>query len=125
MSVGEDGTKTLSVNATDEDALQLAQLLKMAGLGGTDGEEACPQCGSTPCGCEQVAEGDLANSPEPEYSDTDIMINTLSGGLNGRKSTGQTVGAPFNRQLSRQGAGAMAEASEGRLWELYNRYDKK
>jgi hypothetical protein len=28
-----------------------------------------------------------------------------SGGVNGPKSTGQTVGAPFNRQASRQGEG--------------------
>lgn len=121
MSVGEDGTKTLSVNATDEDALQLAQLLKMAGLGG--GEEACPTCGESACGCEQVSEGDLANSPEPEYSDANTMLNTLSGGLNGRKSTGQTTIPVIASQLNRQQS--VAENAEAHLWNLYNRYDKK
>ena len=51
------------------------------------------------------------------------MVNTLSGGLNGRKNTGQTVLAPYNRQPSRQGP--MAESNEKRLWELYNRYETK
>ena len=119
MNVGEDGKQSLTVNATDEDAVQLAQLLKMAGLGGNG--ESCSSCGQASGGCDQVHE-ELANSPSPEYSDTDTMVNTLSDGLNGRKSTGQTVGAPFNRQPARQGS--MYESNEKRLWELYNRYDR-
>jgi hypothetical protein len=122
MSVGEDGTKSLSVNATDEDAVQLAQLLKMAGLGGQDGGEVCPACGNSACGCEQVAEGDLANSPEPGYSDANTMLNTLSGGLNGRKSTGQTTIPVVASQLSRQQS--VTENTEERLWNIYNRYNK-
>ena len=66
---------------------------------------------------------DLSNSPNAQYSNTDTMVNTLSGGLNGRKSTGQTVGAPYNRQPARQGP--MSESNEKRLWELYNRYETK
>jgi len=123
MSVGEDGTKSLTVNATNEDAEQLAQLLKMAGLGGEGGAQACSTCGESACGCEQMSEGELANSPEPGYSDTDTMVNTLSGGLNGRKDTGQTVGAPFNRQSARQGPG-IAENKEAELWKIYSRYSK-
>jgi hypothetical protein len=122
MSVGEDGTKSLSVNATDEDAVQLAQLLKMAGLGGQDGGKVCPACGNSACGCEQVAEGDLANSPEPGYSDANTMLNTLSGGLNGRKSTGQTTIPVVASQLSRQQS--VTENTEERLWNIYNRYNK-
>jgi hypothetical protein len=122
LSVGEDGTKSLSVNATNEDAEQLAQLLKMAGLGGEEGgQQACSTCGEAACDCQQVDE-ELANAPTPVYSDTDTMVNTLSGGLNGRKTTGQTtipVIANQNRQTS------MAESSESRLWELYQRYNSK
>jgi len=121
MNVGEDGTKSLSVNATDEDAEQLAQLLKMAGLGG---EESCSSCGQSPCGCDHVAE-DLANSPSPEYSDTNTMVNTLSGGLNGRKSSGQTTIPVVNRDPRRGSVGPMAEATEDRLWAIYNRYSTK
>jgi Protein of unknwon function (DUF3008) len=120
MSVGEDGTKTLSVNATDDDAVQLAQLLKMAGLGGS---ETCSSCGESACGCEQVAEGDLANSPEPEYSNADTMLNTLSGGLNGRKTTGQSTIPVINKDPAR--TIGMHEHAEKRLWDLYNRYERK
>jgi Protein of unknwon function (DUF3008) len=121
LSVGEDGTKSLSVNATNEDAEQLAQLLKMAGLGGEEGaQHACPTCGESACGCQQVDE-ELANSPNPNYSNTDTMVNTLSGGLNGRKTTGQTT-VPVIANQDRQTS--MAESSESRLWELYQRYSK-
>ena len=64
--------KSLTVTATDEDAVMLSSLLKMAGLGHDDDhihdmtdddsqmlaiqtmgdEEACPSCGSTSCGCD-------------------------------------------------------------------------
>ena len=122
MNVGEDGKQSLTVNATDEDAVQLAQLLKMAGLGG--GEESCSSCGQSPCGCDHIDE-ELANSPSPEYSNTDTMVNTLSGGLNGRKSTGQTTAPVVNRDPRRGSIGPVAEATEKRLWELYNRYERK
>jgi hypothetical protein len=121
LSVGEDGTKSLSVNATNEDAEQLAQLLKMAGLGGEEsGQHACSTCGESACGCQQVDE-ELANSPNPNYSNTDTMVNTLSGGLNGRKTTGQTT-IPVIAHQDRQTS--VAESSESRLWELYQRYSK-
>jgi hypothetical protein len=41
--------KSLTVTATDEDAVMLAGLLKMAGM---DHEEPCSTCGSSPCGCD-------------------------------------------------------------------------
>jgi hypothetical protein len=111
----------LSVNATNEDAEQLAQLLKMAGLGGEEsGQHACSTCGESACGCQQVDE-ELANSPNPNYSNTDTMVNTLSGGLNGRKTTGQTT-IPVIAHQDRQTS--VAESSESRLWELYQRYSK-
>ena len=121
MNVGEDGKQSLTVNATDEDAVQLAQLLKMAGLGG--GEESCSSCGQSSCGCDHIDE-ELANSPAPEYSNTNTMVNTLSGGLNGRKSTGQTTAPVVNRDPRRGSTGPVAESNEKRLWELYNRYDR-
>jgi ribosome-associated protein YbcJ (S4-like RNA binding protein) len=57
MSMGENGKKSLSVNATDEDAIKLAQILKLAGMGSGAGyKEACPACGQQDCGCEQMEE---------------------------------------------------------------------
>ena len=71
--------KSLTVTATDEDAVMLSSLLKMAGLGNDDDhmhdmtdddsqmlaiqtmgdEDACSACGSSPCGCdsEEMYEG--------------------------------------------------------------------
>jgi hypothetical protein len=53
------------------------------------------------------------------------MTQTLSGGLNGPKTTGQTTGAVVNRQDSRQGVMAEAERvkeqAESRLWNLYKK----
>jgi len=119
MSADQDGKKSLTVTATDEDAVKLSQLLNLAGVGGqSQGYGAvCPGCGSSDCGCDHVEE-DLANSADnTEYADTDYMVNGLSGGLNGRKDTGQTVGAPINSQPARQGA--MAESND--VVDLYKR----
>jgi hypothetical protein len=124
-STDTEGHQSLTINASDEDATNLAQVLKLAGLGQSNGYgEVCPSCGSEECGCNQVDE-DLANSPAPEYSDTDTMVNTLSGGLNGRKSTGQTTIPVVNLDPARGAIGPVAESTEARLWEIYNRYQSK
>jgi hypothetical protein len=124
-STDSEGHQSLNISATDDDATNLAQVLKLAGLGQSEGYgEVCPSCGSAQCGCDQVEE-DLANSPEPEYSDTDTMVNTLSGGLNGRKETGQTTVPVVNRDPARGSIGPVAESTESKLWEIYNRYQSK
>ncbi len=128
-SQDENGGKSLSVTATDDDAVKLAQILQLAGMPQAEGyEEACPACGQSPCGCEQQVEENLANAPDEQYADTDTMVNTLSGGLNGRKSTGQTTIPVLNRDPARQGVRAVAdelkEQTESRLWDLYKDYEK-
>lgn len=128
MSVSSEGQKSLTAYATDEDAEALGQLLKMAGLmqdsdSGSSG--ACPACGAqhgmheAGCSGKMVEEGELANNPEPEYADTNTMVNTLSGGLNGRKTTGQTTIPVLQRDPARQGNPAVAEQ---RLWNMYKKY---
>lgn len=136
MSMDSEGQHSLTVTATDEDAMQLAQILKMAGLGGqSDGyKEACPGCGQAPCGCgdahDEIDEA-LANAPDEVYADTDTMVNKLSGGLNGPKTTGQSTIPVLNRDPARQTShtnefsGQVVENAESRLWELYQRYDRK
>jgi hypothetical protein len=84
----------------------------MAGLFSSEGySSVCQGCGGIheagACGADMVEE-ELANSPDEVYTDADYMTQTLSGGLNGPKTTGQTTGAVVNRQDSRQGV--MAEA---------------
>jgi len=83
MSINNDDhggpRKSLTVTATDEDAVMLAGLLKLAGMGNDDehmhdmtddnsqmlaiqtmgDEDACSSCGASPCGCdsEEMYEG--------------------------------------------------------------------
>jgi hypothetical protein len=122
ISVDENGTKSMTVNATDDDAMKLAQILKLAGMEQSHGyEEACPACGSTKCGCEGMAEGEYANSPEVQTADTDTMVNTLSGGLNGKKTTGQTTIPVVASQVDR----LSSQVQETRLWDLYKNYENK
>jgi hypothetical protein len=112
VSTDDTGKKSISVNATDSDADALGDMLKMAGLFSSEGySSVCQDCGGIheagACGADMVEE-ELANSPDEVYTDADYMTQTLSGGLNGPKTTGQTDGSIINRQDSRQGV--MAEA---------------
>lgn len=91
-------TKSLTVTATDEDAMKLAALLKMAGVGGGMQDTSDCGCGSTPCSCEEQVEeayGDTdASENQPDWptaregSDNALQY---SGGLNKPKVTGQTT----------------------------------
>ncbi len=137
MSMNNDShggpSNTLTVTATDEDAIQLAMLLKSAGLGSQEhddmsaihnmdndmsaihdmdhshGEEPCPACGSSDCECDEVQEayGDTnATDNEPDWpTDEEGTDNAgmYSGGLNGPKSTGQTTVPVIAGQDDRMG----------------------
>lgn len=130
VSTDDTGKKSISVNATDTDAEALGDLLKMAGLFSSEGySRTCEHCHGIheagACQADMVEEGDLANSPDEVYADKDYMLQQLSGGLNGPKTTGQTTGPVVNRQDSRQGVMAEAERvkeqAESRLWNLYKK----
>lgn len=132
-SQDSDGKKSVTVTASDEDADKLGDLLKMAGLFSSEGySSVCQNCGgiheADACGADHVEE-DLANSPDEMYTDADYMTQTLSGGLNGPKTTGQTTIPVINRQDSRQGVMAEAdkitEQAKTRLWNMYKQYDTK
>lgn len=98
--------KSLTVTATDDDAMKLASLLKMAGLGGSAGAEAsaepCSDCGMEDCGCDH--ELDEVDENQPDYPTNTEEGDALqySGGLNGPKSTGQTTTPVIASQLDRQ-----------------------
>jgi hypothetical protein len=107
MSMNNDSmhggpTKSLTVTATDEDAVTLSQLLKSAGLGG---------------GCAQQemdeAYGDTTpteNAPDyPTNTETSNDAMQYSGGLNKPKSTGQTTVPVIASQDNRQDSYAEAE----------------
>jgi len=125
MSDSTEGGKSLTITATDEDALKLAGLLKNAGLGGGDqmahdhegmshsheggdqahdhSEESCPTCGMSDCGCGDMQEALDENNPDwPTDTETSDDALQYSGGLNGPKSTGQTTIPVIASQENRQ-----------------------
>jgi hypothetical protein len=78
---------TMTVSATDDEAMALSQMLKMAGLFQSQGyKKTCPMCGGLHEGDCRVMEEDLANSADnTETMSMDYMVNDLAGGLNGPK----------------------------------------
>jgi hypothetical protein len=113
MSDSTEGGKSLTITATDEDALKLAGLLKNAGLGGGEpmgqemghehGEESCPSCGMNDCGCGDIDEALAENNPDwPTDTETSNDALQYSGGLNGPKSTGQSTVPVLASQEDRQ-----------------------
>jgi len=66
ISTDSSGQKSFKVSATEAEAEELGQMLKMAGLFGGDGKysSVCPKCGSADCGCDQEAE--MPNAPAGE-----------------------------------------------------------
>jgi hypothetical protein len=77
------GTRSLTVTATDEDAMKLAALLKMAGLGGQDHGQMDEAYGDT-----QATE----NHPDyPTNQETAQDNFEYSGGLNKPKASGMSV----------------------------------
>jgi hypothetical protein len=124
MSINNDEhggpSKSLTVTATDDDAMKLSQLLKSAGLGGDDqgygGAGYKPACGcGTPdcsCGDQQMDEVSMNEPDYPTNTETAQDSFEYSGGLNGPKSTGQstlTGGGIPNLDADRQHSYAEAE----------------
>jgi hypothetical protein len=142
VSVDDGGRKNITVTASDEQADQLGQMLKMAGLFSSEGySQVCQHCGgiheANACGAEQVDE-ELANAPDEQYSDADTMLNTLSGGLNGPKLQSNPNNMGDNplamRRLGKTASpslnlGDMVEGIEKesttRLWDLYKGHKSK
>jgi hypothetical protein len=120
INVDEQGKKSISVNATEEDAEALADLLKMAGMGGQGREGSCPTCSQAPCGCAEMVD---ENSPDwPTNTETSDNALQYSGGLNGPKSTGQTTVPVIASQLRRQVSMEESAKIENDLFRLYQNY---
>jgi hypothetical protein len=114
ISSSTEGSPSVSVSATDEDAAKLAQILKAAGIGTEIGGhgDACPTCGSSPCGCaEQVDENQPDWPTNTEQSDDALQY---SGGLNKPKTTvagdGQTT-VPVTAVQVREGEEQLDEST--------------
>jgi hypothetical protein len=106
-----EGGKSLTITATDEDAIKLAGIVRNAGLGGEGemdshehGDEPCEVCGSDDCGCGDIEEAVSENEPNwPTDEETSDDALQYSGGLNGPKSTGQTTVPVIAHQGERTG----------------------
>lgn len=92
MSDSTEGNKSLTVTATDDDAMKLAMILKSAGLGGSGGdmhshEESCPTCGMEDCGCGDIEQEIDENAPDwPTNTETSSDALQYAGGLNKPKT---------------------------------------
>ena len=121
MTQGDDGQphKSITVSAEGEEAENLAQLLRLAGMH-QQPEESCPTCGQAPCGCdENVAE----NAPDwPTNPESSPNAMQYSGGLNGPKSTGQTTIPVIAGQRQRTSTMEENVTIERSLFKLFNAY---
>lgn len=126
MSTDPDGgPKSLTVTATEADADKLAELLKMAGLGGHGHEETCDVCGSADCGCGDIEQAIDENAPDwPTNTETSGNALQYAGGLNKPKSTGQTT-TPVIAHQGRQTSMEESVQLERSLFSLYNNYKAK
>jgi len=112
----------ITIQADGEEAAKLMMLLKLAGLE-SQIPKACPSCGASPCGCDQMVD---ENAPDwPTNTDTltaDPNLRTYSGGLNGPKSTGQTTVPVVASQLRRQASMEESIALERSLFKTWQNY---
>jgi hypothetical protein len=121
MSINNDShggpSKSLTVTATDEDAMKLSQLLKSAGLGGGDegygggGYKSACGCGTPDCSCgdQQMDEVSMNQPDYPTETETSDNAMQYAGGLNKPKSTGQSTVPVLASQEERQHSYAAEE----------------
>jgi len=127
MSMNSDAhggpSKSLTVTATDDDAMKLSQLLKSAGLGGGNegyggsGYQSSCGCGTPNCSCGDQEMDEAYGDTQPTLNEPDYPTNQetaednfeYAGGLNKPKSTGQTTVPVIASQEERQESYAAEE----------------
>ena len=145
VSTDDQGQRSITVTATEADADQLAELLTMSGLVGsanTDGMQTdvpCAECGGHSglheAECPHSVNEEYANEPNAQYGDMEMLLQTMSGGVNGPKRQVNPNNPGDNplamKRLGQKGSGqvdlgSMAEGIEKetqtRLWDLYKRF---
>jgi Protein of unknwon function (DUF3008) len=117
-----DMAPAITIQADGEEAAKLMMLLKLAGLE-SQIPKACPTCGASPCGCDQMVDENAPDWPtNTETLAADPNLRTYSGGLNGPKSTGQSTTPVLASQLRRQASVEESVALERSLFKTWQNY---
>jgi hypothetical protein len=112
----------ITITADGEEAAKLMMLLKLAGLE-SQIPKACPTCGGSPCGCDEMVDENAPDWPtNTETLAADPNLRTYSGGLNGPKSTGQTTVPVVASQLRRQASMEESVELERSLFKTWKNY---
>ena len=122
INADAEGHKSITVSADGEEAENLAQLLRLAGMHKEPAAE-CPTCGQAPCGCDEQVDENAPDWPTNPESSPNAM--QYSGGLNGPKSTGQTTVPVIAGRGRRQGTMEENVTIERSLFKLFNEYKTK
>jgi len=120
---GPDQEPTLNINASGQEAQQLAQLLKLSGLAMTAQQ---PSYGEVEI---QVAEDqEFANGDQNEQTaDTNTLVNAISGGLNGQKKMAYPKVAGGDNPMSSGllGESELVATSANQLLKQYEAFKAK
>jgi hypothetical protein len=112
----------ITIQADGEEAAKLMMLLKLAGLE-SQIPKACPTCGASPCGCDEMVDENAPDWPtNTEKQDAEPNLRTYSGGLNGPKSTGQTTVPVVAGQMRRMGSMEESVELERTLFKTWKNY---
>jgi len=122
INADAEGHKSITVSADGEEAENLAQLLRLAGMH-HEPDATCPTCGKAPCGCDEQVDENAPDWPTNPESSPNAM--QYSGGLNGPKSTGQTTVPVIAGRGGRQGTMEESVTIERSLFKLFNEYKAK
>ena len=121
VSGGPDQEPTLNINASGAEAQQLGQLLKLSGLGM---QPAAPQYGAMEI--EVSEDQEFANSNQnEETADTNTLVNTISGGLNGQKKMAYPRASQGDNAMATLGESELVETSANQLMKQYQAFKTK
>ncbi len=121
VSLSDRAGPSLTINATDEDAMKLGGLLKLAGIGMNMQNE-------------MTEEMEFANgADDTATADTDTLVNGIAGGLNGPKmqvNPNNMADNPLAMKGMKNnsvnlGESELEETSASHLMELYKEYKAK
>ena len=121
VSGGPDQEPTLNINASGAEAQQLGQLLKLSGLGMTP---AAPHYGAMEI--EVSEDQEFANSNQnEETADTNTLVNTISGGLNGQKKMAYPRASQGDNAMATLGESELVATSANQLMKQYQAFKTK